>query len=228
MLKPGQITIHDDLPIFQNTVFGWVPSGKLSHRKKFPATCLNTLNTTNCSTILTISTEYHPRFCGMTSNLNMESTNAVLEKFWKLEDVDTDEQKTSVADELCEHYFARHTTCQNRRFIVSIPWLDNQLSLGNSQRIAYHRFLSMDRRLTLNSSLSEHYVQFMREYESLGHMKQIREIPSSNFFIPYHYVAKMENNKIAKFRVVFDASCKSSSGVSKCCIRTTCIADQIH
>ena len=46
----------------------------------------------------------------MSSNMNMESTNAVLKKFWKLEDVDTDEQKTSVADELCEHHFARHTT----------------------------------------------------------------------------------------------------------------------
>ena len=54
----------------------------------------------------------------------------------------------------------------------------------------------------------------MRENESLGHMKQIREIPSSNFFTLHHYVAKMENSKIGKFREVFDASCKSSSGVS--------------
>ena len=60
--------------------------------------------------------------------MNMESTNAVLEKFWNLEYIDTNEQKASVADELCEHHVVRHTTRQNGRFVVSIPWLNNPLS----------------------------------------------------------------------------------------------------
>ncbi|XP_017480228.1 PREDICTED: uncharacterized protein LOC108369602 [Rhagoletis zephyria] len=53
-------------------------------------------------------------------------------------------------------------------------------------------------------------MAFMREYEELGHMYPIQDQPgdpSQAYYIPHHAV-------LAKFRVVFNASAKTSNGVS--------------
>nr|XP_044248843.1 uncharacterized protein LOC123002543 [Drosophila takahashii] len=55
----------------------------------------------------------------------------------------------------------------------------------------------------------------MNEYEALGHMKQVHrtEIPANHYFIPHHCVLKPESST-TKLRVVFDASCKTTSNKS--------------
>ncbi|XP_062713479.1 uncharacterized protein LOC134290369 [Aedes albopictus] len=59
------------------------------------------------------------------------------------------------------------------------------------------------------------YDRFMDEYLHLGHMKKVSEpddrIPHCH--IPHHVVFK-ESSTTTKIRVVFDASCKTSSGFS--------------
>lgn len=52
----------------------------------------------------------------------------------------------------------------------------------------------------------------MREYELLGHMVLATEMPNQNemvYYIPHHGVVTSD-----KFRVVFDASCKTNKGIS--------------
>lgn len=61
-----------------------------------------------------------------------------------------------------------------------------------------------------DSNLHEQYVSFMREYEQLGHMARVTREPVQGavlYYIPHHCV-------LAKFRVVFDASCRTTSGKS--------------
>ncbi|XP_022206389.2 uncharacterized protein LOC111063008 [Nilaparvata lugens] len=56
----------------------------------------------------------------------------------------------------------------------------------------------------------------MKEYEELQHMEQITEPEANssiNYFIPHHAVIK-ETSSTTKVRVVFDASCKTTSGIS--------------
>ncbi|XP_070144684.1 uncharacterized protein [Drosophila kikkawai] len=55
----------------------------------------------------------------------------------------------------------------------------------------------------------------MDEYESLGHMKEVppTRIPTDHYFIPHHCVLKPESST-TKLRVVFDASCKTTSNKS--------------
>lgn len=55
----------------------------------------------------------------------------------------------------------------------------------------------------------------MREYKKLRHMKEISEEANSSKanYIPYHLVVK-EDSTTTKVQVVFDAFCKTSSGVS--------------
>lgn len=55
----------------------------------------------------------------------------------------------------------------------------------------------------------------MHEYEALGHMQRIEKqhLPTSNYFIPHHCVLKPDSST-TKLRVVFDASAKTSTGLS--------------
>ncbi|XP_075167713.1 uncharacterized protein LOC142239838 [Haematobia irritans] len=87
--------------------------------------------------------------------------------------------------------------------------------LVDSRDIALRRFLSIERKLNKNSELKEHYSKFMKEYEELGHISPIEEksISSPNYYIPHHCVLRPRSVS-TKLRVVFDASCKSSSQLS--------------
>ena len=57
----------------------------------------------------------------------------------------------------------------------------------------------------------------MKEYEKLGHMELVKdeenEIEGETCYLPHHAVRK-EYSTSTKLRVVFDASCKTQSGVS--------------
>ncbi|XP_062557629.1 uncharacterized protein LOC134222497 [Armigeres subalbatus] len=88
--------------------------------------------------------------------------------------------------------------------------------LGESKDIAFRRLQGTERRLAKNSSLREQYVAFMEEYLNLGHMKMLEEDSQGSIqrcYLPHHPVVK-EASTTTKVRVVFDASCKTSTGVS--------------
>ncbi|XP_062534536.1 uncharacterized protein LOC134203684 [Armigeres subalbatus] len=60
------------------------------------------------------------------------------------------------------------------------------------------------------------YVEFIREYIDLGHMRKVSEDASDatmRYYLPHHAVLKPDSTT-TKLRVVFDASCPTSSGVS--------------
>lgn len=71
------------------------------------------------------------------------------------------------------------------------------------------QFHSLERRLAENTELKEKYIAFMREYRALGHMEYVGQPGdhASGYYIPHHAVT-------AKFRVVFNASARISTGVS--------------
>ncbi|XP_037959447.1 uncharacterized protein LOC119688857 [Teleopsis dalmanni] len=76
--------------------------------------------------------------------------------------------------------------------------------------MALRQFHQLERKLASNSELRQRYVAFMREYEQLGHMHPIQHHsgdPSQAYYIPHFAV-------MAKFQVVFNASAKTSNGIS--------------
>jgi len=66
-----------------------------------------------------------------------------------------------------------------------------------------------------NVTLREQYLQFIREYIRLGHMEKINdsELNEPGYYLPHHPVFKC-TSLTTKLRVVFDASCKTSTGIS--------------
>ncbi|XP_062542019.1 uncharacterized protein LOC134210011 [Armigeres subalbatus] len=117
----------------------------------------------------------------------------------------------------CEAIFSK--TVQRRsdgRYSVALPKNENAISrLGESKEIAFRRFLSTERRLIKDTNLQKQYIRFMEEYLQLGHMRKVEEDPEATkrCFLPHHPVVK-EASTTTKVRVVFDASCKTASGLA--------------
>ncbi|XP_062716335.1 uncharacterized protein LOC134291918 [Aedes albopictus] len=192
LLQEGRFRPSEDGPTFQNTVFGWIVSGRISEATvSVPITA-----TTLCSTV---------------------ELQDQLTRFWELESC-RHISTYSVEESACEEIF-RQTTVrdQDGRFVVTLPRKQGIIEqLGDSRKSAERRFMSLERRFAANPQLKEQYVEFMEEYESMGHMKKVREEDLSGvvyYFLPHHAVLKPDSTT-TKLRVVFDASCKTTSGFS--------------
>ena len=105
----------------------------------------------------------------------------------------------------------------DEKYKVRIPLKhDPSLLIGATRLRAEKLFLSVERRSARNPKGAELYSDFIREYESLGHM---REVPISDHrkpqavYLPHHPVVKL-TSQTTKLRVVFNASTPSSTRTS--------------
>lgn len=135
----------------------------------------------------------------------------LIPQFWEIEEpIPTVTLITS--NKKCEDHFSRTTTLyHNGRFPVSLPFKNPTSILGNSRDMAIFRFFNLERKLIKDLIVYNQFRVFIQEYEDLGHMK-ITTCPGK-CLIPHYAVIKQDNNKI-KLHIVFDASAKSSSGIS--------------
>ncbi|XP_055633359.1 uncharacterized protein LOC129773739 [Toxorhynchites rutilus septentrionalis] len=187
-----KVGLGDNLPILKETVFGWVVCGGLAD-----------------------STQVSRVNCNVSTTKNLES---LISKFWSCEEINSTNDY-SLEEARCEEWFVQSVVRDDDgRYTVSLPMERDALSrLGKSKNIhALRRLQSTERRLTRDASLREEYISFMEEYLRLGHMRKVdgtsRE-SGKRSFLPHHPVVK-ESSTTTKVRVVFDASCKTSSGVS--------------
>ncbi|XP_055527495.1 uncharacterized protein LOC129720100 [Wyeomyia smithii] len=187
----GRIPLGEDLPVLVNFVFGWVMSGK------------STLNRRTAPVTANFAT---------THNLQ-----ALMEKFWSIEEDDTD-PCYSVEEAACEEHF-RQTVTRNAdgRYVVRLPLKQDILSkLNDNRRSALHRFHQLEARLVRNPDLQHQYRAFVEEYHALGHMQRVSDYedpPTPCYHLPHHAVVR-EDSTTTKLRVVFDASCKIPNGPS--------------
>ncbi|XP_065368797.1 uncharacterized protein LOC135961232 [Calliphora vicina] len=180
---PTESFVHNDL-FFQNTYFGWVFSGSSKSM------------TSNQIT-------YH--------NVNLEN---LLRAFWEQEEIISGRDLSN--EELaCENYF-KATVKRNSsgRYVVNLPFRSLLLTgdlpkIHNNMIGALKRFQQLETSFSKRSAFAENYKNFMREYESLGHMTKIGTYPGSveenSYFLPHHGVFK-EESTTTKLRVVFDGS----------------------
>ncbi|XP_038106987.1 uncharacterized protein LOC119766486 [Culex quinquefasciatus] len=142
---------------------------------------------------------------------------AAIQRFWEVETI-PEGPAHSVDENRCEEFFAKTTTRNaTGRYVVRLPLTDNpEIVLGDSKTIAERRFLGLERRLDRDPATKEAYHKFMHEYLSLGHMELVDgpvDYRRPHCYLPHHPVFK-QSSTTTKVRVVFDASCKTSSGYS--------------
>lgn len=75
--------------------------------------------------------------------------------------------------------------------------------------------MALERRLIQTPKIRSQYISFMQEYEDLGHMSLVTtpKLSEPHYYIPHHCVHK-PSSESTKLRVVFDASCRTSSQYS--------------
>ena len=88
-------------------------------------------------------------------------------------------------------------------------------NLGESFNIIQKQFFALEWKLSKNPDLKSEYIKNMREAINLGHMVPIKSIVNGvqHCFLPHHPVIKESSNS-TKLRIVFNASCKTSTGIS--------------
>lgn len=133
----------------------------------------------------------------------------LMQRLWAVEEVPPISKRTK-EEEICEEIFLQtHRRDQHGRYIVHIPFNDQLSKLGRSKKMAMNQFFAMERKMKKNPDFAERYKLFMEEYELLGHMEPIYETTESGYYVPHHGVLSS-----SKFRVVFNGSAKTSTGIS--------------
>ncbi|XP_055910779.1 uncharacterized protein LOC129945147 [Eupeodes corollae] len=189
ILADGKIVHPSGSPIAQNTIFGWVIAGSVPLKRE--ATISVNHSTVDLDLLLKNVFEPGDLVDGIRSN------------------------DSEVSADIEKHFIATHKVNQDGRYVVSLPFNKTSVVFGDSRGAALNMLHSMERRFSKNPILKQQYIDFMREYERLGHMKivPINDLSCPSFYLPHHAVLKPDS-ATTKLRVVFNASYKSSNGHS--------------
>ena len=182
-----------DSPVAFNTIFGWVLAGR---------------------------TQSPVQHRVLSHHVSVESSDSdTLRKFWELEELPSREDSTfSVEDQgVLNHFKLLHRQNEDGRFVVPLPRRTDVKPLGESRSQALRRFTFLERSLMKKGQFAPLDV-VIKEYLSLGHAERVPPADlgksvSQVFYLPIHAVYK-ESSTTTKVRAVFDASAKSSTGVS--------------
>ncbi|XP_024893129.1 uncharacterized protein LOC112468244 [Temnothorax curvispinosus] len=127
-------------------------------------------------------------------------------------------RKLTTEELACEQHFVNtiERTAEGR-FMACLPFKKQvNPKFENTRGIALKRLRGLERRFTRDPALKIQYTQFLDEYRALGYMKQVTNWSKDEqevFYLPHHCVFKNTADH-SKIRVVFDASCKDSTGTS--------------
>ena len=148
-----------------------------------------------------------------TALCNFTDLNSALHQFWNLEEVKSDSKK-SPSEILCEKHFVENVTRDSTgRYVVRLPFKPDAKPLGDSYQSALKRLNSLLIKLDQNTDLRDAYTKILQEYMDLGHMTELKGTVSGGYYLPHHAVFK-HSSTTTKVRVVYDASHKSSNGLS--------------
>ena len=182
-------------PVAIETKFGWVLSGSTD-----PTTDLVNLHvTTFTSTVL-------------------GDGDDILRNFWEIEESPRNTPLLSPEERaVVRHFETGHRRTSEGRFEVPLPRKPDAQPIGESRSQAVRRFFALERQL-INKNQFPEVNSVIQEYFELGHaeavpLQDLDKVTAEVFYLPMHVVYK-STSTTTKTRAVFDASAKSSSGVS--------------
>ena len=146
------------------------------------------------------------------------SGDDILRKFWEIEESPVNTLALSLEEcTVVRHFETNHHRTKEGKFVVPLPKKPDARPIGKSRSQAVRRFLSLERSLNHKGQFRD-FEAVMQEYLDLGHAEAVPsedldKAPAEAFYLPMHAVYK-SSSTTTKIRAVFDASAKSSSGVS--------------
>lgn len=142
-------------------------------------------------------------------NLAMTAIAPDLEKFWCIEEVPNRPFLTPEQSEAERVFKESVRILPNGTFQVKMPLRNNPPKLGSSYGLAAQRLKAVEIQMAKNETLRSLYHDTFREYLQLGHMVKAPFVDNA-YFLPHHGILKNPT----KLRIVFDASAKTSTGLS--------------
>ncbi|XP_065088037.1 uncharacterized protein LOC135709573 [Ochlerotatus camptorhynchus] len=184
LLKPGSVVISRGLPEFRETYLGWVASGEV---------------VTDSDAVANYQ-QVH--------SVSLASLDRTIKQFWEVEEVEVKRSRFE-DDEQCEESFRQnHRRDSTGRYIVKLPLKENSTQLQSNRSLALRRFHLLERRLNKDPDLRLQYSNFIREYESLGHCKEVFEFDDPpnllKYYMPHHAVLRpdsLSTKSAPQFRV---------------------------
>jgi hypothetical protein len=191
LIEAGKARIANG-PTLRDTIYGWIVGGRTQSTSR--------INAVQCNFT------------------NVNEIRESVEKFYKLEDYRNEKRFLTDEEQFCESVFEQtHQRAPDGRFIVTIPLKTNVDQLANNRRQAMCQYIANEKRLQKNDRLKCEYDKFMNEYLELGHMTEVDVSGEADdapaYYLPHHAVEKPDSST-TKVRVVFNASSKTSSGLS--------------
>ncbi|BET00044.1 Pao retrotransposon peptidase [Nesidiocoris tenuis] len=146
-----------------------------------------------------------------------EPLDNLLEKFWTIEEVPNGPHNAP-EDSACEQYYLNTVGREpDGRFVVALPFRKSPPLLGDSLGQATRRFLQLERRLSRSPELFNQYKKVMQGYLDEGYLSVVPAVELTQnreaYYIPHHGVMKSESSS-TPLRIVMDASCRTTTGVS--------------
>lgn len=179
--------------MLQNSIFGWLVCGDI----RIPSFNKAVVHTAHVNEIIDED----------------QRLDNLLERLFESEQFS--EKAESTDHQKCEQIFqTHHYRNAEGRYVLKIPFKSNLSNLGSSREVALRRFYQLERRLQRDHELRTKYNEFMEVYESSGHMTLATTAPTTDsYWIPHHGVPSKKPSK-KSIRVVFDAGCETTTGLS--------------
>ncbi|XP_065075682.1 uncharacterized protein LOC135699370 [Ochlerotatus camptorhynchus] len=196
LLNGGRFQIQrmgEGLPLFVNTVFGWIAAGKAD---------LGSLNPVPC--------------CHVAVDTTLEEK---IERFWKIEEMQDVPRRTKEEQDCEEHFQATVSRDATGRYVVRLPkQMGFERMIGESKDMALRRLVQLERRLDKDEELRKRYNEAMQTYLDQEHMtiipeEELKRDKRLSCYLPHHPVIK-ESSSTTKVRPVFDGSAKTTSNHS--------------
>lgn len=200
VLREGLIKGPNGRLIAQHTALGWVLSGPTHFNHADQSSSTQSFHN------MIMSTQAHV------------DENELLKKFWQIESDIFEEKILTHEEQQCEEFYMQTTRRDSSgRYIVELPFNEDnpQCKYGNSREIALKRFHHLEHRFKKDPEIRKRYTEVMHEYLDLGHMERVTSTDKNGpcVYLPHHAVIR-DSKTTSKIRVVFDASCKGTNGVS--------------
>ena len=168
--------------------------------------------------VLAGESSYHTPEHIISHHVSLDTGDDILRQFWEIEHHPLSDSVLSPEEKIVmQHFKVNHCRAKDGTFIVPLPRKSGVKPLGESRSQAVRRFLCLERTLNSKGQFPE-VDAVIEEYFTMEHAEIIPDCdlikPESEvFYLPIHVVRK-DTSSTTKVRAVFDASAKSSSGVS--------------
>ena len=194
-------------PVALKTTLGWVLSGSMEGSRD--------PSSTNVVTIHTLLAIEQPN--------KDEKLLGVIDKFWKIESVDVENDETETRNDVIMREFKESIKFDGSNYHVLPPIKSAFDQIHDNYDVCRARLFALLNRLRKNPPLLKDYDQIMRDQLKEGVIEDVDENESGDpgrvYYMPHREVVKRERDT-TKVRIVYDASSKSRGPSLNECLET--------